>query len=158
MIPLIQEEIVKKKKWMLEDEFITTLAVAQSSPGPMAINTSIFVGFKVLGKLGVLTSVLGSSLPSFIVILFIAIFFREIKDSVIFINIFKGIKPAVVALILVPVINMSKKAKVGRKNFYIPLIIGLIISYGKISPIFFIILGFLGGNLYYSKIKKEWIK
>lgn len=155
MVPLIQNEIVNKKKWMDEGEFIDTLAVAQSSPGPIAVNTAVFVGSKVMGKRGVFLATLGAVLPSFLIILTIALFFRGIKDSHIFAAVFKGIKPAVVALIFSPVVTMSKKQKVNLKNFWIPLSVGILVTYTFLSPIFFILVGLVGGNVYYSYFKKE---
>ena len=155
MVPLIQDQIVNQKKWMEEDEFIDILAVAQSSPGPIAVNTAVFVGDRVGGKFGVLCTTLGAVLPSFLIILLIAMFFEGIKNSQAFIAIFKGIKPAVVALIVVPVVTMSKKSKINIKNFWIPLTVGVLVAYTSLSPILFIILGMIGGNIYYAYKDKE---
>lgn len=155
MVPLIQNQIVDKKKWMSENEFMDTLAIAQSSPGPIAVNTAIFVGSKVLGKKGVFLSVLGAVLPSFFIILSIAIFFREIKDSKLFISIFNGIKPAVVALIFSPVVMMSQKQKINLKTIWIPIAVGILVTYTFLSPVFFIIAGLLGGNFYYGYSLKK---
>jgi len=79
MIPLIRNEVVKKKKWLEDDEFIDMLAIAQSIPGPMALNTALFVGHRRLGFKGSLFSGLGVILPSFIIILFIALFSHNSK-------------------------------------------------------------------------------
>ena len=75
MIPLIQQEVVDKKGWLKESEFVEMMAIAQSAPGPIALNTAIFVGYKARGIKGVIFSSLGTILPSFIVILLIAIIF-----------------------------------------------------------------------------------
>lgn len=155
MIPLIQAEIVDKKGWMEEEEFIDTLAIAQSAPGAIAVNTAIFVGHKIFGRLGVLITTLGSVLPSFIIILLIAIFFKGVKDEPTFKAIFMGIRPAVVALILSPVITMSKKQKVNIKTIWIIVAVGILIAYKSISPILFILLGLIGGNVYYGYIEKK---
>ena len=99
MIPLIQQEVVDKKGWLKESEFVEMMAIAQSAPGPIALNTAIFVGYKARGIKGVIFSSLGTILPSFIVILLIAIIFTDFKNNPGVERVFKGIRPAVVALI-----------------------------------------------------------
>lgn len=154
MIPIIKKEIVDSRKWLKEDEFIDALAVAQSAPGVMAVNTAVFIGKKLRGIPGVIIASLGAVLPSFFIILLIAMFFRNIQNNSYIIAAFKGIKPAVIALIFAPALSMSKKAGVNAKNFILPLGIALLISVAKISPIFFIIGGIVAGNLYYGRDKK----
>ena len=97
MIPLIQQEVVDKKGWLKESEFVEMMAIAQSAPGPIALNTAIFVGYKARGIKGVIFSSLGTILPSFIVILLIAIIFTDFKNNPGVERVFKGIRPAVVA-------------------------------------------------------------
>ena len=111
MIPLIQQEVVDKKGWLKENEFVEMLAIAQSAPGPIALNTAIFVGYKARGIKGVIFSSLGTILPSFIVILLIAIIFTDFKNNPGVERVFKGIRPAVVALIAAPLYKMGKSAK-----------------------------------------------
>ena len=84
MIPLIQQEVVDKKGWLKESEFVEMMAIAQSAPGPIALNTAIFVGYKTRGIKGVIFSSLGTILPSFIVILLIAIIFTDFKTKSVF--------------------------------------------------------------------------
>lgn len=157
MIPLIQNEIVNNKGWIDEEEFLDALAVAQSSPGPIAINTAIFVGIKVAGKVGMFFSILGSALPSFIIILIIAIYFSKIKDSEIFLAIFKGIKPAVIALIFAPVFTMAKKIDFNNKKilYIIIVAVGVAIGIYRVSPIVFIIASMIIGNLYYECVSSK---
>ena len=104
MIPLIRNEVVKKKRWLNDNEFMDMLAIAQSIPGPIALNTALFVGNKRLGFKGSLFSAAGIILPSFIIILLIAILFSQFSDNPIVERIFKGIRPAVVALIAAPLL------------------------------------------------------
>lgn len=148
MVPLIEAEVVDKKKWIEKDEFIDMLALAQSAPGPIAINTAVFVGYKTGGPLGVLATTLGSVLPSFIIILIIASFFVGIKDNLIVERIFKGIRPAVVALIAAPVLRLSKNAKINRKTIIIPIIVVALVAFAKITAILIILVAAIGGNLY----------
>ena len=111
MIPIIQKEVVDKRGWISEEDFMDVLAISQSAPGILAVNISIFLGHKLRGTRGSIVATLGSTLPSFTIILLIAMFFAGYQDNPTVIKIFKGIRPAVVALIAVPMINMAKKAK-----------------------------------------------
>lgn len=110
MIPLVREEVVNRKGWIEEEEFLNMLALAQSAPGVMAVNTAIFIGYKMRGLRGVAVATLGSILPSFIIILLIATVFIRFKDYPLVEAAFKGIRPAVVALIAAPLYKMAKSA------------------------------------------------
>ena len=127
MVPLIENEIVTKRNWISKDDFIDLLAIAQSAPGILAVNISIFIGYKLRGIRGSLVTALGTVLPSFVIILAIAMFFHNFKDNPIVERIFKGIRPAVVALIAAPTFSMAKSAKVNRYTLWIPVVSALII-------------------------------
>lgn len=111
MVPLIEEEIVEKRKWIAKDDFIDLLAISQSTPGILAVNISIFIGYKLRGIRGSLVTTLGTILPSFFIILAIALFFHNFKDNTVVERIFKGIRPAVVALIAAPTFSMAEISK-----------------------------------------------
>jgi len=148
MIPLIEKEVVENKKWIEKKEFLDMLAMAQSAPGVLAINTAIFIGYKIKGFRGSLVTALGCALPSFVIILLIATFFVDIKDNTIVARIFMGIRPAVVALIAVPVWRMSKAANITWKTAIIPVATaGLIWGLG-VSPVVIIALAIGGGILW----------
>jgi len=155
MIPLIRNEVVKKKNWLEDDEFMDMLAIAQSMPGPMALNTALFVGNKRFGFMGSLFSGLGIILPSFITILFIAIIFTQFKNNPIVERIFKGIRPAVVALIAAPLTGLSKSAGISRKNAWIPFLVVIAVWLLKISPAYIIAAAILSGVLYPVYLKKR---
>ena len=127
MVPLIENEIVTKRNWISKDDFIDLLAIAQSAPGILAVNISIFIGYKLRGIRGSLVTALGTVLPSFVIILAIAMFFHNFKDNAIVERIFKGIRPAVVALIAAPTFSMAKSAKVNRYTLWIPVVSALLI-------------------------------
>ena len=127
MVPLIENEIVTKRNWISKDDFIDLLAIAQSAPGILAVNISIFIGYKLRGIRGSLVTALGTVLPSFVIILAIAMFFHNFKDNPIVERIFKGIRPAVVALIAAPTFSMAKSAKVNRYTLWIPVVSALLI-------------------------------
>lgn len=139
MLPLIQREVVNRKKWIKEEDFLDMVVVAQSAPGPLAVNISVFTGYKMMGIPGIIVTVLGATLPSFIIIILVASVFIGIESNPIVERIFKGIRPAVVALIAVPVINLSKSAKVSRKNFLLPAAVAVLVAFLSVNPIYVIL-------------------
>lgn len=153
MLPLIEKEVVDKKEWIERQEFLDMLALAQSAPGPIAVNVAVFVGYKISGIAGLISTVLGAVLPSFLIIILVASIFIGIKDSLIVERIFKGVRPAVVALIAAPVIRMSKSAKLNRKTIIIPIFVALIVAFAKVTPVIIIILSAIGGILYKRNIR-----
>lgn len=148
MIPLIEAEIIDKQKWVSREDFIDLMALAQTVPGIFAVNIAIFIGYKLRKFWGAFFMALGTILPSFIIILAIALFFQQFKDYPAVENIFKGIRPAVVALIAAPTFKMAKSAKISRYNIWIPAVSALLIWLLDFSPIYVIILSGLGGYLY----------
>ena len=148
MVPLIENEIVYKRKWIAQEDFLDLLAISQSAPGVFAVNISIFVGYKLKGIRGSLVTTLGSILPSFVIILAIALFFHNFKDNTIVERIFKGIRPAVVALIAAPTFTMAKSAKINRYTIWIPIVSALLIWLLGFSPIWIIVLAGLGGYIW----------
>lgn len=152
MISIIEREIVDKHHWIERDEFLDLLAIAQSLPGILAVNIAASVGDRIRGGKGSIVASLGTILPSFLIILLIAIFLTPdmIKNNRVVSSIFMGIRPAVVALIIAPVITSAKAAKLKWKTVWIPFVVALMISIdmGFISnPILYIVLGGLGGFL-----------
>lgn len=108
MVPLIEAEIIERRRWLPQGEFLDLLTLAQSSPGPIAVNTSVFIGYKVRGLRGAVAASLGAVLPSFLIILIVAIFFAGIRHNPVVDAAFKGMRPAVVALIVVPVFSLAR--------------------------------------------------
>lgn len=148
MVPLIENEIVDKRKWISKDDFIDLLAISQSAPGILAVNISIFIGYKLKGLKGCIVTALGTVLPSFLMILAIALFFHSFQDNPIVERIFKGIRPAVVALIAAPTFSMAKSAKINRFNIWIPIVSTLFIWLLGVSPIYIIIFAGVGGYIW----------
>lgn len=153
MIPLIENEVVDKHKWLDKEEFIDIIAIAQSCPGVMAINASVFIGYKLKKLRGALCSCLGTALPSFIIILAIAMFFHQFEDNKVVAAIFRGIRPAVVALIAVPTFSMAKSAKVTFTNCWVPVVCALAIWKFGVSPIYVILITGVCGYVYGKYIK-----
>ena len=156
MISIIEREIVDKHRWLEREEFLDLLAVAQSLPGILAVNISVAVGDKIKNRVGSIFSALGTILPSFIIILAIAIFLTPdtINGNPTLVKIFKGIRPAVVALIIAPVITSARAAKVNWKTVWIPATVALLIwsKWPIISnPILWIVVGGLVGIIVYKR-------
>lgn len=154
MISIIEKEIVDKHRWITKEDFLDLLAVAQSLPGILAVNISVAVGDKLRGNRGSIVAAAGTILPSFLIILAIAIFLTPdlIKNNETLSAIFKGIRPAVVALIIAPVITSAKAAKIGWKTLAIPVVTALLIwsKWPVVSnPILFIVAGGMGGYLWH---------
>ena len=153
MIPIIESEVVERKKWLTKEDFVDTVAIAQTCPGVFAINLSVFIGYKMRRLRGAIFTALGTALPSFLIILIIAMFFHQFEDNKVVASIFRGIRPAVVALIAVPTFKMAKTAKIGWSNCWIPVACALAIWAMKVSPILIIILTAAGGYVYGKYIK-----
>ena len=153
MIPLIEAEIINRRGWLARDEFMELLTLAQSSPGPIAINTSVFIGYKTRGVAGAAAAVCGAVLPSFICILVIAIFFAQVRHNVVVDAAFKGMRPAVVALIVVPVFSLARGMH--------PALAGVVAAVALIvwrmgwSPVLFIAAGALVGIVWALTVGKK---
>lgn len=148
MVPLIENEIVDKRKWLSREDFVDLLAISQSAPGILAVNIAIFIGYRLRGIRGSIVTALGTVMPSFLIILAIALFFHNYQDNAVVEKIFKGIRPAVVALIAAPTFKMAKSAKITRYNIWIPIVSALLIWLLGFSPIWIIIAAGIGGYLF----------
>lgn len=145
MIPLIEKEVVDKQGLLDKEEFLDAVVVGQSMPGVMAVNVAILVGNKMYGFKGSLVATLGAVLPSFTIILLIAMFFSRFYEIPTVKAIFKGIRPAVVALIIAPVFTTAKSAKVNIKTVWIPILCALVVWKFDVSPILLIIIAVTAG-------------
>ena len=157
MIPLIEEEVVNRKQWVSKDEMLDLIAIAQSCPGVFAINIATFIGYKLNKTRGAIATTIGTALPSFLIILAIAMFFSQFKDNPYVAAMFKGIRPAVVALIAVPTFNLGKRAQLNMWTIWIPVVSSLLIWLLGISPIWIIIAAGIGGYIY-GKLGDKGVK
>lgn len=148
MLPLIERELVDKGRYLDEQEFLDTTAVAQAAPGILAINIAILSGYKMKGFWGSVCCALGAALPSFIIILLIALFFHNFKENPIVQRVFLGIRPAVVALIAVPVFRLAKTAGITYKTAWLPVVSALLVWLLGVSPVYVVLAAGLGGFLY----------
>ena len=153
MIPIIEAEVVDKHKWVSKEVFLDLIAIAQSCPGVFAINISTFIGYKLRKTPGAIACALGTALPSFIIILLIAMFFHRFQDNPVVASIFRGIRPAVVALIAVPTFRLAQSAKITWSNCWSPIACALAIWMFGVSPILIILIAGLCGWAYGAVIK-----
>lgn len=153
MIPLIEEEVVNKRKWIDRDAFLDLLAVAQTIPGVFAVNMSINIGYRLRKTRGAVTCALGCVLPSFLIILAIALFFHSFRDNKTMEAIFKGIRPAVVALIAAPCIKLARSARITLSNVWLPVGAALLIWLLGVSPVYIILAVGIGGYMYGRYVK-----
>lgn len=158
MISLLENEFVEKKKWINKDEFLDMVAIAESTPGPIAINSATYIGYKIGGVWGSVMATLGVVIPSFTIIFIISLFFDKFLNLVCVRNAFKGIQVCVIYLIFSAGIKLLKDLKKNLLNILlIILIIGLMIGFSvfsvSFSHIFYILIsGTLGVVIYLIKL------
>lgn len=138
MIPLIQAEMFKRK-WLTEEEFPDIIAIAQSAPGLIAVNISIFIGYRLKGTKGSIVATIGSILPPFVIILLVAAFFANFQDNPIVVKAFKGIRPVVVALILVPMLQMARSSNKTWWAWVITAASLILVAFLNVSPIYILL-------------------
>ena len=138
MIPIIEDEL-NRRNWVNQEEIDDVVVLAQSAPGLLAVNMAIFSGYKIRGLKGSIAATVGAVLPSFIIILAIAMAFTSFKDNLIIQRIFQGVRPVAVALILIPAVNMAKK---GNKRWWTWLLMfgtAFLVAFLKVSAIWILI-------------------
>lgn len=143
MIPLIQREVTERRGWVERERFVELLALAQSAPGPISLNAAVFVGYNMRRYAGAVAAIAGVVIPSFVIILLIAIYFSDITGNRVVDAIFKGMRPAVVALIVAPVAGLAKG--MGAYRIALAILAAAAIWRLGLSPIYLIIIGAAGG-------------
>ena len=162
MIALLENEFVEKKKWLEKDEFLDVVAIAESTPGPIAINAATYIGYKNSGMIGSMIATLGICIPSFVIIYAISLFFDAFLSFTLVAYAFKGIQICVIYLILTAGLKMLKQMKKTTFNMIIisiTLICMIVFSLFavKFSTIFYILISGACGIAVYllGKIRKE---
>lgn len=138
MLALVEQAVVRQKKWIDEDEFWKMITIVQSLPGVFAVNTALYVGYRIAGKAGAAVSFLGAVLPSLVIIGAISTCFQEFRENETVMKIFAGIRPCVVALILAPSVKMFIKSKLSWKFLPIPFLVAAAVVFLKMSPVYII--------------------
>ena len=154
MIALLENEFVSKKEWIDKDEFIDMVAIAESTPGPIAINAATYIGYKLLGFWGSLTATVAICIPSFFIIYTISLFFDAFLSFTVIAYAFKGIQACVVYLIFSAGLKMLKKIKKSATNIIIIIsVTSCMILFSlfavRFSTVFYIIIcGFIGLSVF----------
>lgn len=149
MIPLIQHEVINNRSWLSKEEFVELLTIAQAAPGPISLNTAVFVGYKYRGYWGAVSAVLGVVVPSFLIILIVAMFFATMRDNRWVDAAFKGMRPAVVALIVAPIVGLAKGLH--WTLIAVAAATALSVWHFGFSPVWLLIAGAIGGILWVAK-------
>ena len=157
MIPLIQDEMTRRG-WLSDEELPDIIALAQSAPGVLAVNVSIFAGYRLRGLKGSIAATIGTVLPSFISILLIAMFLSNFQDNPLVRRIFNGIRPVVVSLIAVPMINMARKNNKTWWAWLITVTTLVLVAVLKVSPIYILLVLLVTATAFYLYRDKKWTR
>ena len=139
MIPLIQKEVVENKKWITDEDILEIVAIAESTPGPIAINAATFVGYKVCGFFGALCATFGVVLPSFVIIALIAGVLNRFEDAKVVQYAFNGVRAGVLALIIKAMISMYKQCPKGKLAYAVMIGAFAAVAFLKINVLLVII-------------------
>ena len=140
MVPLIQREASEKHGWVSDEDILDIVAIAESTPGPIAINSATFVGYRACGIPGSVCATLGVVLPSFLIILAISGILREFQENVYVQYAFRGIRCGVLALILKAMWGMYKKCKKNIPAYIVMVAAFVLVAFVKV-PVFWVIAG-----------------
>ena len=157
MLPFIQREISEKKKWVSEKDILDIIAISESTPGPIAINSATFVGYKTCGFFGAFCATLGVVLPSFIIILIISFFLRQFQEIKAVQYAFYGIRAGVLALLIKALISMYKQCPKGVFSYIIMGLSFVVVALFKID-VLYVIIGCAIIGLVYSLLAERRAK
>lgn len=144
---------VDRRKLLTKEEFADLLVMAQTAPGVQAVNLSVFIGYKLKKVSGAVCSTLGVALPSLLIILLVTLLYNKLKDYAVVASIFNGIRPAIVAIVAIPVFRLADAARIGWTNFWIPIASALLIYIIGVNPIYVLVAAGMGGYLYGLLVK-----
>lgn len=153
MIPIIEREVITRRGWVDEREFYDLLTLAQSAPGPISLNTSVFVGYKMYGYRGALSALTGVVLPSFMILLVVAIFFAQVRENPIVDAAFRGMQPIVVAIMLAPVLGFTRGMH--WSLMAVAAAVAMLIWHFGFSPVYMLIVGGAMGLAWAARCGKE---
>lgn len=142
MLGVMQEELVKTKAWLTEDEMSELISISETTPGPFSVNAATYIGYTKLGFIGSLLATLGVVLPSFINIMIISIFLKEFQEIVIINNMLKGIKAGTVVLILLATYGLFRNVKWKWRNIGLAIGAFLIAFLSSFQVVFIMLLAF----------------
>lgn len=149
MIPFIQREIVEKNDWLKISEFMDIIGISQMTPGPVAINSATFVGYKLSGVLGAIMATTGVVITSFVLISIISNTLEKFKESTLIKSALMGMRPVLIALIIKAFVDLAKESYLDLKSVIITTIIGLVLLSKKVHPILVIVIAGIMGLIFY---------
>ena len=155
MIPVIEKEIVTKKKWLTIEEFLDVIAIAQSIPGVLTANMSMYIGYKIKGVKGAAVCLIGAVTPSISIIMLIARFFYRFRENPVMDKVFIGVRPAVAAIMATAVYKLAKKSKFKYFQYFVISAVVIGIECFRINPAFFILAGIVFSVILSFKRKEE---
>jgi chromate transporter len=155
MIAVVQREVAEKKHWVTDEEILDMIAISESTPGPYAINSATFVGYRVAGFWGAAAATLGTVLPSLIVITAISYFLNQFESYKIVKYAFTGIRAGVAALVIKALINMSKQCPKNMVSYILVALAFVAVTFFDISAILIIACGGVFGLIFYLFFNKE---
>ena len=158
MIPLIQNEAVERRGWVTDEDILDIIAIAESTPGPIAINSATFVGYRAAGVLGSVCATLGVVLPSFVVILLISFVLKQFQDIKAVQYAFAGIRAGVLALLCKSLWTMYKKSPKGWAAYIVMAGAFVLTAIFDINVIFVIIGCAVFGLITASLMKKKEVR
>lgn len=152
MIPLIEKEVVEKRKWIKSEDIVDVFAVVESVPGAIAINSATFIGFRIAGVRGALAAMIGILMPTFAIIILLALLHQMLKSNPIVDAAFQSIRASIVALIIYAGIKIGKTAVVDLTTVILTIITIFILFMVEFHPVVIILSGILVGIII-QKIK-----
>lgn len=155
MIPLIEREVVKKRKWIKSEDITDVFAVVESVPGAIAINSATFIGYRLAGVRGAIASMFGMLLPTFLIVVILSLTYQMLQGNPIVDAAFQGIRAAIVALIIYAGIQIGKTAIVDVTTIFITIITVGFLLFVKVHPVFIILSGIFVGILIEEVRKKS---
>lgn len=149
MIPFIQREIVENNNWLSMNEFLDIIGISQMTPGPVAINSATFVGYKLYGVIGSIMATIGVVITSFILVSITSKILDKFKESTVVKAALLGMRPVLMALIIKAFIDLAIESYVDLKSVLIATIIGVVLLIKKIHPILIIALAAILGLIFF---------
>lgn len=149
MLPFIQREIVENNNWININEFMDIIGISQMTPGPVAINSATFVGYKLSGVLGSIMATIGVVITSFVLVSIISKTLDKFKESTVVKGALMGMRPVLIALIIKAFLDLAKESYLDLKSIIITSIIGVILLSKKVHPILVIVISAILGLIFY---------
>ena len=151
MLSFFQRELVDRRNWLNQEQFVEAVAIGQVTPGPPIINTGIFVGYRLRGAAGAVAATAGQVLPGFLLVLVLAYLYTEFKTIPAFGSSLRGVGAAVVGLLASVVLKMGKEVLDGRRAVLVAVGAFALLQFAKVNPIVLIVLSGLLGYLSYGR-------